>query len=290
MSQPVIARTTDGVELALHRAPAATPRLGMPPLLMVHGTFSNRNFFLGSGDRGLARYLAARGVDAWVAELRGHGRSGPAGESKSWNFEHWIRNDAPALIDAVRQQTGSRSVVWLGHSAGGAIGAAFAGLNEPLSSALAALIMIGTPAPTRPGAWHVPLAAIGYGITRVVGRFPARALGIGPSDEHAGIMSQWLGWNVRGRWAGADDTDYLANLKQAKLPVLAIAGSGDFLAPPSACRRLLDAFGSADRSLIVCGRRSGFSRRYTHNRLIISEPARREVWPVISDWLEQRFP
>lgn len=282
--------TRDGVELALHRAEPLMNGKSAPPVLMVHGTFSNRNFFLGGGSRGMATFLAQHGYDAWVAELRGHGRSGAAGLMQQWNFEHWIRHDAPALIQGVLSATNSRSVIWLGHSAGGAIGLAYAGLGEALSGAIAGLVMLATPAPTRPGAWHVPLAAIGYGITRMVGRFPARALRIGPSDEHAGIMSQWLSWNVRGRWSGTDDTDFLANARQVRAPVLAVAGSGDFIAPPSACRRLLDAVGSGDKALVVCGRRSGFSRRYSHNRLVISNPARREVWPVITDWLEQRFP
>ena len=58
-------RTADGVELALFRAPVAgKPR--RTAVLLVHGTFSNRNFFHGAGERGLAFALAQRGFDAWV--------------------------------------------------------------------------------------------------------------------------------------------------------------------------------------------------------------------------------
>lgn len=286
----IVTTCEDGVELRLLRAEPAMNRRASPPVLMVHGTFSNSTFFLGSGNRGMARFLAERGFDAWVAELRGHSRSGHAARGHPWNFEHWIHHDAPALVRAVLDATGSRSLVWLGHSAGGAIGVAYAGLGEPLSGAIAGLIMIATPAPGHPGAWHLPLAAIGYGITRVVGHFPARALRIGPADEHAGILRQWVGWNVSRRWSGRNDADFMANAARITAPALAIAGSGDIVAPPSACRRLLDAIGSRDRTMVVCGRRSGYSRRYTHNRLVVSTDARREVWPIMTDWMEQRFP
>ena len=286
---PVLVHADDGVALALYRARPARPRPGAPPLLFVHGTFSNRTFFLGTGGRGLARYFADQGFDAWVAELRGHGRSGDVGRASSWHFEDWIRRDAPALVRGVLEQTRTDRLVWIGHSAGGVIGVAFAGLGDTHSSRIAGLILVGAPAPTRPGAWHVPLAAIGYGITHLFGKFPARALGIGPEDEHPGIMGQWMEWNVRGRWLGRDGTDYLAPLRGVSAPVLALAGSGDIIAPPSACRSLLDALGGEDHTLITCGRRHGFSENFSHDRVLVSSAAQREIWPLIADWTIPRF-
>lgn len=288
---PRLTHTADGVDLALyHAAPdAATRRGGVPPLLLVHGTFSNRLFFLGTGERGLARYLAGLGYDAWVAELRGHGRSGDLGRASDWNFEDWIRRDAPALLRGVREATGADRVLWIGHSAGGVIAVAYAGLAEAESASLAGIIMAGAPHPARPGAWHAPLAAIGYGITRLFGRFPARAIGIGPEDEHQGIMGQWMMWNVRGRWIGTDGTDYLANARRVTVPVLALAGAGDIIAPPSACRALLDTLGSADRTLIIGGKRFGFAENFNHDRVLVSTPAREQVWPRIAAWIQERF-
>jgi len=287
IEEPLRVRADDGVELALWRkAPDGTPRA--MPVLLVHGTFSNRNFFLGPGDRGLARYLAARGFDTWIPELRGHGRSGVSAGHAPWEFEDWILRDAPALLRAVRESTGATRVAWVGHSAGGVIAAAYAGLGAAESGTIGAIVMAGAPAPTRPGAWHVPLAAIGYGITRILGRFPARALGIGPEDEQPGVMQQWLEWNVRGRWIGRSGTDYLAAAGRITVPALALAGSGDLFAPPSACRRLLDGFGSAHRTFLACGRATGFAENFNHNRLLVSTPAREHVWPRIAEWLEAR--
>lgn len=288
-AEPVHAVCDDGVALALFRARPAVPR-SAPPILLVHGTFSNRNFFLGRHERGFARYLAERGFDAWVAELRGHGRSGAAGRASAWHFEDWIRRDAPALIGQVLAETGASHLVWTGHSAGGIIGLAFAGLQHPRSADVAGLVLVSSPAPTGLGFLQVPMAAAALGITRLMGRFPARLVGIGPEDEHPGIMRQWMRWNLSGRWHGDDGTDYFANCARITVPVLALAGGGDWaIAPPSLCEDLVEATSSTDRTFFTCGRAEGFAEDFGHNRVLVSAPARREVWPLIADWIESRF-
>lgn len=290
MTAPLLVRADDGVELALwHAPPAGPPR--STAVLLVHGTFSNRRFFLGAGERGLARVLAERGYDAWVPELRGHGRSGALGRAQQWHFEDWIRRDAPAVVAGVRDHAGPERLVWIGHSAGGVIGLAFAGQGGPLARHVAGFVVAGAPAPLGLGPAQRPLALAGWLIARLVGRFPARALRIGPEDEHAGVFGQWMRWNLQRRWLGADGTDYFANLSRVTAPVLALAGGGDRLVAPAAtCRGLLDACGGADHKFVRCGRAEGFAENYDHNRVLVSRGARAEVWPLIIAWLEQRFP
>lgn len=286
---PLLVRAADGVELALYRA-CGSGRRAAPPLLMVHGTFSNRTFFLGAGERGLGRYLRDRGHDVWVAELRGHGRSGDAGRANTWHFEDWIRLDAPALVQGVLEATGAERVAWIGHSAGGVIAVAFGATGHPLGVRLAALVLAGSPAPTGLGPVQYPMAAAGLTMTRLLGRFPARALGIGPEDEHPGIFAQWMRWNLRGRWLGDDGTDYFGLARRVSAPALALAGGGDrLIAPPRLCRDLLEATSSDDRTFVTCGRKQGFRENYNHHRLIASSNAREEVWPLIAGWLEERF-
>lgn len=282
--------TDDGVELAVWRTVPADPRR-RTPVLLVHGTFSNRQFMGGRGERGLAGALAARGFDCWVAELRGHGRSGPHHAGANWRFEDWIRRDAPALIGGVLAATGAERLVWLGHSAGGIIGLAHAGLVGPDAPGIAGIVVAAAPAPTGLSFGPRVLALLGYGIARLVGRFPARRLGIGPEDEHVGVFGQWMQWNLRGEWHGDDGTDYFANLRRVTAPVLALAGAGDLVvAPPRVCARLLEACGSADRTFVTCGRAAGFKENYGHNRVLVSRGAREDVWPLIAEWMERRFP
>ena len=189
----------------------------------------------------------------------------------------------------VLAETGHDRLTWLGHSAGGVIGIAFAGLGHPRSGAVGALVMAASPAPTGLGILQYPIAAGALGLTRIFGHFPARLIGIGPEDEHAGIMEQWMRWNLSGRWLGDDGTDYFANCARVTCPVLALSGGGDRVwAPAGKCAALLEATASADRTHTRCARASGFSEDFDHNRLIVSAAARREVWPLIAEWLERR--
>src|SRR5690606_18705948 len=131
------------VELALHRLPAPAGRgsLGAPPLL-ASGTFNGRPLWLGSEGGGGAWGLADAGFDTWILEPRGHGRSErPAG----WRLSDWIDHDAPAAARAVVAAAGSTGVHWVGHSAGGVVGAAFAGSTHPARSALRSLTLLGAP-------------------------------------------------------------------------------------------------------------------------------------------------
>ncbi len=275
--------TSDGVRLGLWRV-AGPPPTKTVPLLLMHGTFSTRNFF--GAPHGLGSYLAGLGYDTWIGELRGHGR----GEARRpGDFDDWILRDAPALLAGVRETTGASGVVWIGHSAGAVAAVGAAAHDADVARALAGLVMIAAPAPDRPGAFNAALSIAGYLVSRVVGHVPAGALGIGPADEAPAILGQWTGWVLNQSWTSRDGFDYLANARNCTAPALAIAGSADLLTPPATCRRLLDALGSTDRTMVVCGRAQGFARNYTHNRILISRDARREVWPLIADWIGRRF-
>jgi oxygen-independent coproporphyrinogen-3 oxidase len=286
---PIPVRADDGVDLSLYRV-TGERRNGLAPVLLVHGTFSNRTYFLGTRGRALAFSLAQRGFDIWVAELRGHGRSGERGRASAWHFEDWIRRDAPALVRGVLEGSGNGRLAWLGHSAGGAIGAAFTATGGALCRHIAALVLAATPAPTGLGPIQYPMTALVVAISRILGRFPARALGIGPEDEHGGILTQWLGWNLKGAWIGEDGTDYFGACRDVRLPVLAIAGAGDWLmAPARNCKDMLDQMGGTDKTFVVCGRAQGFSADYNHEDILVRSAAQRELWPLIGDWLESRL-
>ncbi|HSJ29784.1 MAG TPA: alpha/beta fold hydrolase [Longimicrobiales bacterium] len=271
--------TEDDVAITVHRVGAADGT----PVILAPGTFSNWSFWLGTRGTGFARELAARGFEAWVVDLRGHGRSQRPAPGERWNFDDWGRLDLPAVIRAAHDE--GRRPLLVGHSAGGAsVLAALAGTNG-LESRVAAAAIIATPLPwlqrwRRAVGWAMRFAS------RHMDAFPARLLGLGPEDELPGVMEQWMDWNLRGRWIGRDGTDYSTALTQLRLPLLFIAGSGDHrFAPPAACRGLFELVGSRDRIFIEAGIDTGFSRDYGHVDLIVSREARREIWPLLADWL-----
>ncbi|HSK20969.1 MAG TPA: alpha/beta fold hydrolase [Longimicrobiales bacterium] len=276
--------TEDDVAITVHRVGSHDGT----PVILAPGTFSNWSFWLGTRGTGFARELARRGFEAWVVDLRGHGRSQRPAPGERWNFDDWGRLDLPAVIRAAHDE--GRTPLLVGHSAGGAsVLAALAGTGG-LESGVAAAAIIATPLPwlqrwRRAGAWAMRFAS------RHMDAFPARLLGLGPEDELPGVMEQWMDWNLRGRWIGRDGTDYSTALTRLRLPLLFIAGSGDRrFAPPAACRGLFDLAGSPDRLFIEAGIDTGFSRDYGHADLIVSRDARREIWPLLADWLAAHAP
>jgi predicted alpha/beta hydrolase len=274
-------RASDGVRLSLH---AVGPVDGTP-VLLVPGTFSNHSFWLGTRGTGFARHLAAAGYRAFALDPRGHGDSQRPGPGDHWTFDDWARRDLPA---AIRHIARHRPLFLVGHSAGGAVVLVALAARPELQEHVRGAVVLATPLP-----WLQPLRRVFAHAIRLLslaaGRFPARLLGIGPEDELARVMAQWMTWNLRGRWRGDDGTDYGARLRDVRVPVLAMAGAGDRLwAPPRAVRGLLDLLASPDRTFVVCGRDDGFSRDFDHNGLVISRPARSQVWPRIVDWLDAR--
>lgn len=277
----VTVRSADDVDLVLYRLDAAAPR---PPdatvrsVLLVHGAFSSHTVWLRGGSRnaGLGVFLSAAGLDVWLADWRTHGSATREPRPRTWHFEDTILRDAPALATYVRDVTDGSAPVWIGHSVGGVIGLAHLA-REPGS--LGAVVTLGAPGPVM-GWLRRVLARTTVAICHGLGRFPARALRMGPEDEAALILAEWMEWNVRGRWVGADGFDYLAALRHLPTPVLALAGEGDHLfAPPDACRELVDRIGAASATLAVVG------PHLDHPGLLLDSQADAQCWPLVARWL-----
>jgi alpha-beta hydrolase superfamily lysophospholipase len=276
-------RTADGVDLALHRLPAGLGRRAA--VLLVHGAFSSHTIWLMTRhpDGGLAQFLGERGFDVWLADLRHHGESAREPRPFTWRFEDLILADAPALVARVREETDDAPLAWLGHSAGGAVGLAWlarqAGADPP-----AAMVTFGAPGPRDMSLPRRLLALGTIAICRTLGRFPARALGMGSEDEAALVLGDWMSWNVGGRWLGRDGFDYLAALAAARTPYLGVAGAADHLfAPPDACRQIVDAMGGGGDFAVV-------GPGLDHPGMLTDPRAREQCWPRVAAWLEETVP
>jgi predicted alpha/beta hydrolase len=274
---------SDGVEIALHRMRAH--RDGRPAVLLVHGAFSGNTVWLRNGrarDTGLAYFLGARGFDVWLADLRGHGLSAREPARFRWRFEDWILKDTPTLVARVVEETGGAPLVWIGHSSGGAVGLCWLARLSGAALPLAACVTLGTPGPLRMGAVRRGAAWSIVRLTRLLGRFPSRALRFGPEDESAGVLGQWMGWNVAGSWRGDDGFDYWSGLARVRVPHLSVAGAGDWLfAPPAACQQVVDAVGAARKELFVT------APGIDHRGLLLDARAPQDYWPRMATWLDE---
>jgi alpha-beta hydrolase superfamily lysophospholipase len=119
------------------------------------------------------------------------------------------------------------------------------------------------------------------GTSRALGTFPARALGLGPENEAGEILADWMSWNLRGAWRGADGFDYFDALAQIASPFLAVAGGSDHLfAPPRSCGAIVERIGSRRKALAV-------HRHLSHRGLLRNPRARERCWPETASWLQE---
>ncbi|EKX52547.1 hypothetical protein GUITHDRAFT_150582 [Guillardia theta CCMP2712] len=127
------------------------------PVILCHGAFANRvTYDLGEGYPSLATYLAEKGHDVWVLELRGHGRSHTKpgwlyttlsqgmNEGGSWSIMKYIEVDLPAAVQYVRNHTGAKKVHWVGHSMGGIILYSWLGLAMGNTQDFASIVTLGS--------------------------------------------------------------------------------------------------------------------------------------------------
>jgi oxygen-independent coproporphyrinogen-3 oxidase len=277
--QLIPVQAPDGVQLVLCKV---SDNDG-PAVILTHGTFSNHRSCLA-----LAQKLAGDGFAPWIFDWRGHGRSqAPATPA---TLDDVANYDIPAVLHAVTTLQKQDKVFFLGHSGGGlAISMWMARNPDQAKQQIHGVVLMAAQATcaaqTRKSRALISLIDIFLKVTRSA---PGHLLNIGPEPESFALMRQWCQWNLTQKFTGRDGFDYLQHLQAVTVPVLALSGAGDrFIAPSSGCLELAESFGGQHVRFQQCGRASGYSEDYTHDRLILSRSASTQIWPMVSEWLSQ---
>lgn len=273
------------VELAVTRLGRSEGRRGVP-VVLLHGSFSNRRFWYSPKGIGLGAHLARAGFDVWIPEMRGHGLSPRNADYDRNRVADYARFDLPSIASFVVEQSG-QAPHWVGHSLGGVTLAAALGGGYLDERQAASAVLCGSQVSRT--YWPLKLPPVTWGgrfLLKRMGGLSGSRLKRGPEDEPLGLALEALHWySLFGRF-GEKDNDWWGGLQRASLPVLAIGSDGDIQDPAWACRKLLEQFGSETRQFLHLGRRHGFSEDFGHVEMLISKGAQREVWPLLQYWLE----
>ena len=301
--------TADGAAIFLGRYHPRGGRRYAEPVILCHGLGANR-FNLDFDERySLARFLARRGYEAWVLELRGRGLAGLPAET---TFDAQAEHDVGAALKKVLS-TGCSRVSWVGHSKGGLV--LYAHLARRPSAPVGAAVTIGSPAtfvmqsglprfiraiapllkratlPTRHLSRLAPFGAPPGVVRRYLmleGNIEPdvvrRGLANVPSNIAGGVARQFARWILTGAFDGDDGFDYRAGLAQVRVPMMMIAGSRDLLAPPRSVEVGRAALGGAAR-YVVAGKSHGFSSDYGHVDLVLGRRAPDEISPLVESFL-----
>lgn len=315
--------TKDGWRLAVHRYRSKRDEVTYP-VVLCHGLDSNRYIFDLRPGPSLARYLAQKGLDVWVAELRGAGMSDRPGlfvtdVPREWSFEDHLQYDIPAIIAYVLGRTGREKIHWVGHSMGGILIKAHlaAHPDAPVASA----VTVGAPTDFRcirmkgvrllARIRHIlklfpvpPMPFNGRLVLPIAHRLPAFLLGLFyPPNIAPRVVRQMVAvgselvsstklWLEFGRFVQTgvlspkNGEPYLRNLDQCPVPMLLIAGSKDLMAPPEAVKAVLGNRAAGERTYRMFGKTEGTQEDYGHIDMIVGKRAHIEVYPAILDWLK----
>ena len=307
--QLLYARTRDGWRIALARRRPRGPARGTP-VLLCHGLAANRTVmdFPAQG-HSLAIALAERGFDCFSIDLRGHGLStrSPAAPG-TWTLDDYLREDVPAALDMIREETGSGEVLFVGHSQGALLGLATAALTPErvagvvaiappglfgTTPALRRLVMIGNLglggrlrsfarlwAPFGP-VWHPRLAELALRRENVEPEVYRLFLANGAESVNPGVIAHFARCVEADRFRSFDGgIDYGAAGAHCRRPALFISGERDGLAPPRAVEDHCVRWGGPKRYWSA-------GPVYGHGDLLIGRRAGLDVHPVIAAWLEE---
>jgi len=219
----------DGTELGFRHYAPAGPATGRGAIV-VHGSTGSS----GTRIRALSSALAARGVETWAIDIRGHGVSGTRGDIA---YVGQLEDDLADFVAVVRKTNPSVPLTLIGHSAGG--GFALRVAASPIQNLFARTVLLapylGYNAPTnRPksGGWasaDIP-RFIGLGILRRIGidccgSLPVLAFAVPPNSERfqTGIYSDRLMRNF------ANHPDYRGDFAAVTRPMTIYSGADDEL-------------------------------------------------------------
>lgn len=314
-AEVLVVPSGDGAEVALthHAGPGQ-------PVIVVHGLSSNHHSWDLAPGRSLAETLVAAGLDVWLLDLRGHGHAERLADGRrqpgGWTVDTYGLVDVPAAVDAVLAATGAERLAYVGHSMGGMVGAIYAGSRSARASRLSSMVVVGSPldfadadALTDAALWLMRASApVSVRVpspwaSRVHGRVgrdggaidallftdisePYRSLAYERvvSPIVRGELRQLGRAGPAGAFVDAEGSrSWLDASRAIEVPILALAGKADRVAPPSSV--LPWAEGVGERVFVVAGRDTGFAADYGHLDLAFGDHAAQEIYPRIAAWI-----
>jgi alpha-beta hydrolase superfamily lysophospholipase len=221
----------DGTALAYRRYPAASPATAQIAVV-VHGSSASS-----IAVHALAKALAARGVDTYAPDIRGHGASGTRGDIV---YIGQLEDDLADFVGEIRKTNPNAPITLVGHSSGGGFALRVAG--SPIQNLFARTVLLAPylgydAASSRQdaGGWasaNIP-RFMGLAVLHRLGilcceSLPTIAFAVAPNSKP--ILTSTYSYRLMRNFGTS--RDYREDLAAAGKPVVLFAGAADELMVP----------------------------------------------------------
>ena len=314
-------KTKDNWKLSVHLHSPDYPKEGRYPVVLCHGLAANKYAVDLDYSHSLAYFLKQKGYTVFVLNLRGCGLSYYENKKgyKDFNFDDIVENDLSAVIQNIKEITGTPKVNWIGHSMGAMIAQGFLGRNLEGSKDIASFISIGGPGRIdhAKGTWLGLLSKYhilnNYFDLRFTARLIAplttkipdflkdkfytkenlsnrtlqKLLNVGIENIAEGLANQFIHFLEVGTEETIDKkTNYREALKNITIPSLFIAGSIDKIATPECVRFAMENISSKKKKMLTIGKEYGYPINYCHTSLLLGNRSKKDIFPHTLEWLE----
>jgi pimeloyl-ACP methyl ester carboxylesterase len=282
-----------GSQLHLRRIRGAQ---GGPALLLVHGAVANARTFYSERGKGLGPWLAQRGYDVFVLDLRGRGMSRPRiGRGARHGQTESIVEDLPAALREIERLRGEGIKIGLvAHSWGGVLLSSMLARHPAWAARIGACVYFGSKRSIAVWNWRRVLEIdlfwrrLASGVAIVAGYLPAAALRVGADNETRKSLRQSQQWVKPSLWRDSDDGfDYAAALSSGGLPptLYLVGGNDPVRGHPDDVARFVAESGPHISEQVPLARSAGLRRDYGHVDMLTHPWAEDEIFPRVAHWL-----
>lgn len=270
-----------------------------PVVFMLHGAIENGRIFYSENGRGLAPWLAARGYDVFVADLRGRGESRPhVGRRADYGQYDSITREIPRLLDEVAAMRPGVKIHLVAHSWGGVLLNSVLGRYPQRLDSIGSSVYFGSKRRVRAmNACRIfKIELVWVFLSKIIialkGYLPAKAMRIGADDEPANFLRESIVWVRQNRWISpVDGFDYTARFQELTMPpTLYLAASLDqCLGHPDDVHFLMEeSHNGRNGHYHMLGKKWGQRYDYDHISMITHPSAPEDVYPMVEQWLNEK--
>ncbi len=256
------------------------------PIVLLHGSFSNRRHWLSAEGEGVAAFLVEAGYDVWLPEMRGHGLS-PINQGFANNsLGNVIEYDLPAVHRFVVEQTG-QNITYIAEEMGGFSILSALALGAIGQQSVTSCIYIEEEKPLSLRLNTKIFAKNALWRSRRNGIVSGRRLGIGSENESYSTVKQYLCWQNRLAFNTPSGLQLEGAYSEIMIPVMVVGtASTDIISPVKNAKWIFGQLTSALKSFQVYDyRQSQTSRRYPDGGITLF-PNEGGSWDDILLWLD----